>query len=437
MRAKDFLKDNKDTWAGGGTEFEPNWNQEIGMDAGQGYQRASGNLPGGINLSLAADTPSQISTFSPQRGVNIAKGPASLYLGDQGSVSGSYNIPVGQDSSVSLNAAGQRDRGVQSYGLNYQKGGFNAGVSKGTHPGATPQVNVGYSAQFEEDSDVEEGKIISDKELVDVYLKGKHYDQIIQKKVAEGIPNRMVHAFIDKVAAKFGLNPSAFIYGPSRNNEVTEMAGSVHGGIRKVLKDKGYKYLGSGIDKQAWLEPSTGKVLIVFGYRKGHEKDFSPDQRMFIEWINYCNTHKNNRHLPRFSGFESFQFQGKNYIQARMEALTELPPNTRAVVHHIDSFADKIAAGVTGPSRFAVGDFDEVFDQLLQRSGYRNVETVIKNLGGRQRAEELLRTIHIVREFGKDHGYTVDLHARNYMQRADGTIVVNDPFVLWLGSSKG
>jgi len=216
-----------------------------------------------------------------------------------------------------------------------------------------------------------------------------------------------------------------------------EMAGEIHGGIRKVLKDKGYKYLGSGIDKQAWLEPGTGKVIIIFGYRKGNTEDFSPDQRMFIDWINYCNTHKNNRHLPRFSGFESFQFQGKNYIQARMEALTELPPNTRAVVHHIDSFADKIAAGVNGPSRFAVGDFDEVFDQLLQRSGYQNVETVIKNLGGRQRAEELLRTIHIVREFGKDHGYTVDLHSGNYMQRADGTIVVNDPFVVWLGGSNG
>lgn len=219
MRARDFLKDDKDTWAGGGTEFEPDWHQEIGVDDGQGYQRASGNLPGGVNLSIAADQPGPSAAFDLQRGINVSKGPASLYLGDKGSVSGSYDIPVGQDSSVSLNAAGQRDLGVQSYGVNYQKGGFSAGVSKGTQPGATPQFNVGYSAQFEED--VDEGKIISDRELVDVYLKGKHYDQIIQKKVAERIPNRMVHAFIEKVAAKFGLNPTAFIYGPSRN-EISE-----------------------------------------------------------------------------------------------------------------------------------------------------------------------------------------------------------------------
>jgi len=424
MRAYEFLKDDselpdlgKDTWSGGGTEFEPNWHQEIGVDAGQGYQRASGNLPGGLNLSIAADQPGASATFMPQRGVNIAKGPASLYLGDRGAVSGSYNIPVGNDSSVSLNAAGQKDQGIQSYGLNYQKGGFNAGVSKGTWAGADPQFNVGYSKQFEEDADIEEGKIISDRELVDVYLKGKHYDQIIQKKVAERIPNSIVHAFIEKVAAKFGLNPSAFIYGPSRNNEVTEMAGKVHGGIRKVLRDKGYQYLGSGIDKQAWLEPDTGQVLLVFGYRPGNRENFSPDQRMFIDWINYCNANKNNPSLPRFSGFESFEFQGKNYIQARMEALQELSPDLRRIVHYIDQFTDQIGKK----------DFDQIFSKLGT-----DAEAVVRYLGGRQSAERLLKTVHTVHTFGRKHGYSLDLHSSNYMQRPDGTIVVNDPFVHWM-----
>lgn len=225
MRAKDFLKDDKDNWAGGGTEFEPSWNQEIGVDGGQGYQRASGNLPGGVNLSLAADAPGQMSTFTPQQGVNIAKGPASLYLGDRGAVSGSYNIPLDDKSSVSLNASGQKNSGLTGVGARYQRGNFSAGVDQPNFPGAKPQFNVGYSTQFEED--VDEGKIISDRELVDVYLKGKHYDQIIQKKVAEGIPNRMVHAFIDKVAKKFGLNPSAFIYGPSKEGIVDESS-SLH-----------------------------------------------------------------------------------------------------------------------------------------------------------------------------------------------------------------
>jgi hypothetical protein len=119
-----------------------------------------------------------------------------------------------------------------------------------------------------------------------------------------------------------------------------EMAGEIHAGVRKALMDKGYEYLGSGIDKQAYLEPGTGQVLIVFGYRKG-TKDFSPDQRMFIDWIDYCNRNKNNPHLPKFSGFESFQFAGQNYIQARMETLKEVPDEVGNLVGQLDQVTKK------------------------------------------------------------------------------------------------
>jgi hypothetical protein len=211
-----------------------------------------------------------------------------------------------------------------------------------------------------------------------------------------------------------------------------EMAGEIHGGVRKALMDKGYKYLGSGIDKQAYLEPGTGQVLIVFGYRKGH-KDFSPDQRMFIDWINYCNTNKNNPHLPRFSGFESFQFQGKNYIQARMEPLKELSDQMR----HLVTFMDGMLYWTSAQG------IDKALEILAKR-GYYNpddnkfntytVKQVVKYLGGQANVESLLNTVREVRDFGEDHGYHIDLHGGNYMQRADRTIVVNDPFVLWLNS---
>lgn len=276
--------------------------------------------------------------------------------------------------------------------------------------------------------EVDEGQIIDHDAFMDIYLKGKHQGELIQKKVGERIPNRLVNAFIDKVAKKFGLNPTAFVYGPCQDQVVDEMAGQVHGGIRKVLQDKGYKYLGSGIDKQAWLEPGTGQVLIVFGYRKGHPEDFSPDQRMFIDWINYCNRHKNNsKHLPRFSGFESFQFRGKNYIQARMEPLKELTAEEKRIVYYFDHLGALIKYHT----------FDDAIQEIARLAGYNKVKTVMKYLGGPKNAEQLIETVRIVKEFGKDHGYSIDLHGGNYMKRANGTIVVNDPFVMWLGGSGG
>ena len=217
---------------------------------------------------------------------------------------------------------------------------------------------------------------------------------------------------------------------------VDEMAGSIHGGVRKVLKDKGYKYIGSGIDKQAWLEPGTGQVLIIFGYRKGF-KDFSPDQRMFIDWITYCNKNANNPHLPKFSGFESFEFQGNNYIQARMEPLKDIPVDTtlKSKLPWLDEYirAKKeinVSKVATELGQYWQRMKDPATGKIVSRE--QTAEEVIDAFGGAAAAEQLMRTVQQVKQFGKQHGFSLDLHGGNYMLRADGTIVVNDPFVVWL-----
>lgn len=216
---------------------------------------------------------------------------------------------------------------------------------------------------------------------------------------------------------------------------VNEMAGEIHGGIRKALMNKGYKYLGGGIDKQAYLEPN-GQVYIVFGYRKGFE-DFSPDQRMFINWIHYCNRHQDNPHLPRFSAFETFQFQGKNYIQARMETLQELPKTVGTLVGQIDQVTKQIGRGnfksayekIKSYAEFASAEDYYAADYNPQY--FEDIEEVIDLLGGPEQADGLLKTVYEVERFARKHNFTVDLHSGNYMQRPDGTIVVNDPFVIW------
>jgi hypothetical protein len=203
--------------------------------------------------------------------------------------------------------------------------------------------------------------------------------------------------------------------------DLDEMAGVINVGISQALSQKGYKYLGGGIDKQAYLEPGTGEVLIIFGYRKG-QKDFSPDQRMFINWINYCNARQNNPHLPRFSGFESFKFQGKNYIQARMEPLQELPDEIGYLVGYADEVIKKRKT-----------DYKKELKTMSQYAMLHAASDAVKQLGGEKAAANLLNTVYDVKRFGRKQGYSIDLHKGNYMRRADGTIVVNDPYVLWLG----
>lgn len=212
-----------------------------------------------------------------------------------------------------------------------------------------------------------------------------------------------------------------------------EMAGVINVGISQALAKKGYKYLGGGIDKQAYLEPDTGQVLVVFGYRKG-QKDFSPDQRMFIDWINYCNKNANNPHLPKFSGFESFQFGGQNYIQARMEPLRELPDEVGDLVGQLDQVTKKKYQDYRKPLRTAA-QYATFQSAEMGNNTWYELEDVIEYLGGEQAAEALLQTVYQVQKFARQHRFSIDLHRGNYMQRPDGTIVVNDPFVLWLSSS--
>jgi predicted RNA binding protein YcfA (HicA-like mRNA interferase family) len=215
--------------------------------------------------------------------------------------------------------------------------------------------------------------------------------------------------------------------------ELEEMAGTINVGISQALAKKGYQYLGGGIDKQAYLEPGTGQVYIVFGYRNNFN-EFSPDQRMFIDWINYCNKNANNPHLPKFSGFDTFQYGGKNYIQARMEALKELPDEVGDLVGQLDQVTKKKFRDYRKPLRTAA-QYATFQSAEEGNNTWYELEDVIEYLGGEQAAENLLQTLYQVQKFAKQHKFTIDLHRGNYMARADGTIVVNDPFVLWLTSS--
>ena len=217
----------------------------------------------------------------------------------------------------------------------------------------------------------------------------------------------------------------------------TEMAGSVHQGIRNYLQNRGYEYIKSGIDKHVFREPGTGEIYLVFGTRPGYENKFTPDQLMFRDWINYCNKNRANPHLPRFSGLESFNYRGQRYLQARMEPLQEVPPKVGYLVGHIEEAVQRFSRSV------GRGNYENAFAQLIRWAEHTSIEDnqpelydikqAMDLLGGPAATQTLLKTVHQVAMFGKKHGFSVDLHQGNYMQRDDGTIVVNDPFVVWMG----
>ena len=161
MRAYEFLKDNSELPdLPMPKDPEGDWTAQTDIDTGHNLARTQYSNRRGFNVGISADNPMGPVTSDSQRGVNIGYGPASLNIDDRGSIGGSYNIPLDDKSSVSLNASGQKNSGLTGVGARYQRGNFSAGVDQPNFPGAKPQFNVGYSAKFEEALDEMAGKVV-------------------------------------------------------------------------------------------------------------------------------------------------------------------------------------------------------------------------------------------------------------------------------------
>jgi hypothetical protein len=204
--------------------------------------------------------------------------------------------------------------------------------------------------------------------------------------------------------------------------------------IRKSLEKKGYKYIGKGVDQSAYLEPKTGKVLKVFG--TGHDGDdagFSKDQYMFKAWAAYCKKNSSNEFLPKFDGWESFEWKEEMYLQIRMERLQELPRGL--------SFALEILANEIDQAHDKEDMVDEIIKHVheldnedespvhLESREADAIEQLMVQLGDKP-FKQFLMTIGDLSKIAYNDGYRFDLHGDNFMHRNDGIPVIVDPWVI-------
>lgn len=190
-------------------------------------------------------------------------------------------------------------------------------------------------------------------------------------------------------------------------------------GIRRALEKKGYKFLGAGVDQSAYLEPGTGYVLKVFGSDESDQ--FSDDHKMFVKWAKFCDKHKNNPYLPKFYGYDSFIFKNKRYLQIRQEALNEIDQSTGDLLEVMADY-----------NQDENDDFS-TFVNLLPVEYGSSINDAYKRLVGKigvDGVNKLFKTMTKLLSISDKKGWIFDLHAGNFMQRADGTPVIVDPWVL-------
>lgn len=190
-------------------------------------------------------------------------------------------------------------------------------------------------------------------------------------------------------------------------------------GIKSALEAKGYQYLGKGVDQTAYLEPNTGLVLKIFGTQG--KKDFSPDQKMFFAWYNYCEQNKDNPLLPRFYGHDSFMWNDNRYLMIRTEPLNKTQGPIRVA---LDDLGWMSRSWLQHKGRSVAG-----FVNSLQRDRPRDYALLERALGGAKGVLQMVTTLDELMKIGKASGYHWDMHGGNFMRRADGTPIINDPWV--------
>jgi hypothetical protein len=186
----------------------------------------------------------------------------------------------------------------------------------------------------------------------------------------------------------------------------------MHSGIRKALEVKGYQRLGKGVDQEAYLEPGGKTVLKIFG-TQGNQNKLSADQKMFAKWADFCQKNSDNPFLPKFSGWETFQYKGKLYLQIRTEFLK---PSGEL------GYAISVLGRVLDSGRSDYYSLEKDFP-----SEYKRVSKAV----GEQNVPLLLNTLlELIHKTQKKKSYNWDLHAGNIMRRPNGQPVLNDPYVL-------
>lgn len=190
--------------------------------------------------------------------------------------------------------------------------------------------------------------------------------------------------------------------------------------LKGVLKKKGYKFKGRGVDQMAFVEPGTGYILKIFGTRGStfESGKFTRDQMMFFAWAKFCMKNSNNKFLPKFYGYEPFRFKNRLYLQIRQERLYEAETSGLAI--------EAIAYELDKRTNLSANAFLElVKTHNIGQSG--ELQIFIKKLGNTD-FQLLFKTIQSLVKISEKRSLWMDLHYQNVMMRKDGTPVIIDPW---------
>ena len=192
--------------------------------------------------------------------------------------------------------------------------------------------------------------------------------------------------------------------------------------ISQRMRAAGYDLWGEGVDSMVWGKSEGAVVKIVMpSPNQGHSRQ-DAGNRAILAYRQWAQEHRNNPHMLKFlpingQPYRHIRIGQSEFLQLRMEALAELPNAAAQFLHeliddevwqHFLTWQDFLRYASRDP------DWRDRLDDLPDR--YRAQMPGFYNIAAR------------LRQWGTGQGLSWDLAGFNVRERADGTMVIVDPF---------
>lgn len=196
--------------------------------------------------------------------------------------------------------------------------------------------------------------------------------------------------------------------------------------IKRFYLDKGYKYLGKGVDQMAFLEPGSNTVLKIYGTSPGTggTKQLTLKQKSFATFHDAIKADPTNEFLPEIYSTKLTEFGEDNmpYLEIRMERLSKFKGGAESWNFLLANMAGRVL------NHYSVNQYikslEDELDSTIVRHG---LERLIIHLGT-EGLTKMYKTIFNLYQIAKKNGYKLDLHDGNFMIDSDGNPVITDPF---------
>ena len=198
--------------------------------------------------------------------------------------------------------------------------------------------------------------------------------------------------------------------------------------IKQILLDKGYVFLGQGVDQMAFAEPGSNTVLKIYGTSEVAKLgELTVKQKSFKTFYDAVKADPTNEFLPKIYGYNLFNFNGKPYLQIRMERLFPFKDGANGWDDLLDSMAFAVEFRKLTATKYLNSLENDIENSKLSND---SLETLIMHLGT-EGLTKMYKTIEHLYAIAKKNGYTLDLHGGNFMLDSDGNPVIVDPWTAW------